>query len=62
MEESGKSSGKKLDAMTLIKEGKLPPLGRKPGILWLCWPSSLDPGAVMSPVAPPAHPVLPPQT
>lgn len=29
-EESSKSGSKKLDAMTLIKEGKLPTLGRKP--------------------------------
>lgn len=52
LEESGKSSGKKLDAMTLIKEGKLPPLGRKPGVLGLCLPSSWDPQAVMLPTAP----------
>ncbi|NXS74366.1 AT7L2 protein, partial [Pandion haliaetus] len=60
LEESGKSSGKKLDAMTLIKEGKLPPLGRKPGVLGLCLPSSWDPQAVMLPMAP--RPGFPPAT
>lgn len=37
-EESSKSGSKKLDAMTLIKEGKLPALGRKPVVWGPCVP------------------------
>lgn len=42
LEENGKSGSKKLDTMTLIKEGELLS-GVKPSILGLCEPSSWDP-------------------